>query len=108
MARVHRCRSDRGIKGLRPHTISKICALWLVALILLPFTAPFKTYELGNAATDRSHDGLPKDTTDSDEKLTAPSSWLLFSPVLNGLIVKHFTRLSQIEEHHLQYTILRL
>ena len=107
MARVHRCRSDRGIQSLR-RTISKICALWLVTLILLPFTAPFKTYELGNGASDRSHDWLPKDKTDSDDKLTAPSTWVLLSPALNGLIVKHFARLGQIEEHHLQYTILRL
>jgi hypothetical protein len=105
---VHRCRSDRGIQSLRPHTISKICALWLVTLILLPFTAPFKTYELGNAASDRSHDWLPKDKTDSDEKLTAPSSWLLFWPALNSRIVKHFARLGQIEEHQLHCTILRL
>ena len=106
--RVHRCRRGRTITILRRHTISKICALWLITLILTPFTAPFKSFDLANATSDRSHDGLPKDKTDSDQKVADPSDWFLFPPALNTIFVKPFARLSRIEVHQLQSTILRL
>jgi hypothetical protein len=106
--RVHRCWRGRRSVSLRRHTISRICALWLITLILLPFTAPFKSYDLGNSTSDRSHDGLPKDKTDSDQKVAAPSDWFLFPPARNIIVVKHFARVSPVKEHQLQSTVLRL
>jgi hypothetical protein len=106
--RVHRCWRGRRIISLPRLTISRICALWLITLILLPFTAPFKSYDLANSTSDRSHDGLPKDKTDSEQKVAGPSDWFLFPPARNTIVVKHFARLSLIEEHPLQSTILRL
>ena len=94
--------------GVRRHTISKICALWIVALILTPFTAPFKTYDLADARTDGTHDGLPKDKTAPDEKLTGPSDASLIPPSLNILIIKPLTRHDQNDARQPQSTILRV
>jgi hypothetical protein len=37
--------------------LSKVCATWLIVLVLLPFTAPFSTFDLADVLPDRS-DGL--------------------------------------------------
>jgi len=106
--RVHDCWSGQTITGVRRRMISRICALWLVTLILLPFTAPFKTYDLGTSSSHRSLDWLPKDNTDSDEKLPPPSDWFLIPRELNTVRLKASVPLSRIEEHQRQYTLLRL
>jgi hypothetical protein len=106
--RVHRCRSAKTIISLRRHRISRICAVWLVTLILLPFTAPFKTYDLGNSASDHPLEWLLKDNTDSDDKLAPPSDWFLIRPALNIVSPAPSDLLSWIEEHKSQYILLRL
>jgi hypothetical protein len=94
--------------SLRRRAISKIFALWIVALILTPFTAPFKTFDLSGARTAGSHDGLPKDKTAPDEKLTDQSDASLIPPSLNVIVVRPRTRHDQKAERQPQSTILRL
>src|ERR1700687_1923890 len=39
--------------------LSRLCALWLVAQILLPFTAPFPTCDLSDFLGSAHHHGAP-------------------------------------------------
>jgi hypothetical protein len=39
--------------------LSKFCAAWLVALVLLPFTAPFPTCDLSDFLGGTHHHGAP-------------------------------------------------
>ena len=88
--------------------VSKVCALSIITLVLIPFTAPFKTYELSGSRSDHAHDGLPKDKIDSDEKLVDLSGDSLTAPALNIFPVEPPTRPKQIGERQLQTTILRI
>jgi hypothetical protein len=45
---------------LRLHAIVKISAVWLVVLIVLPFTAPFAVMDLGNPTQTHQVQNLPK------------------------------------------------
>jgi hypothetical protein len=94
--------------SLRRHTISTVSALWLVALILLPFTAPFKTYDLFGSDTGHSHVGLVKDKIGSDEKVVDPADESPVPPFLNAIVIESFSSTNQIEEHPLQHAILRI
>jgi hypothetical protein len=94
--------------GLRRRTISKISALCLVALGLLPFTAPFKTFDFASSRSDGSHDSLPKDKVDPDEQLASPPDESLIPPHLTIVGVAPFTRPSQHEEHPFFSMALRL
>jgi hypothetical protein len=94
--------------SLRRHTISRVCALCLVALILLPFTAPFKTYDLFGSDTGHWHDGLVKDKIDSNEKVVGPADERPVPPFLNAIVFESFSSTNQIEEHPLQHAILRI
>ena len=91
------------------HTISSVCALWLVALILLPFTAPFKTLQdLFGSDTGHSHGGLVKDKIGSDEKVVGPADGSPAPPFLNEIVIESSSSTNQIEEHPLQHAILRI
>ena len=79
-----------------------------LALILVPFTAPFRTLDLANSHTDRSHDGLPKDKVGSDEKLVPPPAAFLGPPALTLVTVKAPARPQQIQPPPLLSTILRI
>ena len=87
-----------------------MCALWIVALVLIPFTAPFKTYELAGSPQDAasSHDGLPKDKVASDEKLAGLSHVSEFPPPLCVVVVSLVARQTDTGHHQLRSTILRL
>ena len=93
---------------LRRSAIAKIAALLLVALSLLPFSAPFKTFDLGSSHSDGSHDGLPKDKVDSDEQLAGPPGESLSPLHLTFVAVAPFVRPSQLEERPFSATVLRL
>ena len=47
---------------IRHHTLARLSAVWLTVLIVLPFTAPFATYDLSHG----QHEVLCKDKTDTD------------------------------------------
>jgi len=105
---VQRRRRARTISSLREHTISKIFALVFLALILVPFTAPFRTFELASSHSDRSHDGLPKDKVGSDEKLAALPAASVGPQALTIVAVKARVRPHQIQEPPRRSTILRI
>jgi hypothetical protein len=107
-AHVHRSRKGRRITRLRRHVISKLCALSIIALVLTPFTAPFKTYDLADSRSDHAHDALPKDKIGADEKLAGVSEESVAAPVLNIVSVEPSPRPSQIRERQLHATILRI
>ena len=95
LARVQRRRRARPISNLLGYTISKICALVFLALILVPFTAPFRTFELPSPHSDRSHNGLPKVKIGSDEKLVSSPAVSMGPPALTIVTVKAPARLDQ-------------
>jgi hypothetical protein len=105
---VHRPRKGPRLRGLRRHLISKVCALSIITLVLVPFTAPFKTYALVGSSNGHAHDGLPKYKIASDEKLVGVSNESLVEPAPNIVGIEPSTHLNQIEERQLQATILRI
>jgi hypothetical protein len=108
VAHVHRLGKGRRLKCLRQHLISKICSLSIITLVLVPFTAPFKTYGLAGPSSGHANDGLPKHKIESDEKLVGVLSSSLVAPVPNIVALEPSRRRSQIEERQLQATNLRL
>lgn len=102
------CRRKRTRIALRRRAIAKIAALFLVALSVLPFSAPFKTFDFASSHSDGSHDGLPKDKVDSDEQLASPPDDSLIPAHLTIVAVAPFVRPSQLEEHPFAATVLRL
>ena len=69
-------------RGQNDIVVSKISALWLVLLILLPFTAPFPTCDLadllGPSATNQ---GVPLPPVSPAASLAAPELSLLVPPL---------------------------
>ena len=105
---MHRPRKGRRLISLRRHLISRVCALFFITLVLVPFTAPFKTYALAGPSSGHANDGLPKAKVHSDEKLVGVSTESLVAPAPNIVAVDPSTRRNQIEERQLQVTILRI
>jgi hypothetical protein len=93
---------------LRGHAISQISALVFLTLILVPFTAPFKTFELHGSHRSGSQDGLPKDKISSSEKLVPQATGSLVPPTLTILTVKTAARRHQIQDPPFRSTILRI
>jgi hypothetical protein len=93
---------------LRQHAVSKICALWLLTLILTPFTAPFRTIDLNDSWKTGSHDALPKDKVASDESLASMPHGFPALPPPIAVIVTFFTLAAPFGLHQPQSTILRL
>ena len=107
---VRGCQTGRRIAGLRRRTISRVCALWIIGLILIPFTAPFKTYQLEGSGQNSasSHDGLPKDKAATDEKLAGVSHAAQLPPPFRVVVVSLVTRPTHFGQYHPPSTILRL
>ena len=79
-ARRHPARARRFLETRR-HAVSRLFALALIVLILLPFTAPFPTCELGGAQKTRPCDVVAKDKGFEDDLLPA-AAWSFTLPVL--------------------------
>jgi hypothetical protein len=95
---------------LRRHAVARFFSLAFIALILLPFTAPFPTYEL-DSAHGHPYDALPKEFKNklgSDESLILPSDCRLLLPALTDLFVEPFLCSDQLSDHPLHHTVLRL
>lgn len=101
-------RKGRRLIRLRRHLISRLCALSIITLVLIPFTAPFKTYGLAGPPSGHANDGLPKHKIASDEKLDGVFSSSLVAPVPIIVALEPSTYRNQIEERQLQVTNLRL
>ena len=52
----------------------------LLALILTPFTAPFRTFDLEHSSNSPSYDTMPKDKDGVDEKLMIAPALSLVAP----------------------------
>jgi hypothetical protein len=65
---------------VRRHATARISALWLIALILLPWTAPFRTFDLSHSSGHQRFETVPKDKADGD-------ATLLVKPATAGLPV---------------------
>jgi hypothetical protein len=101
-------RKRRIFASVRRHPISRVCAIWSIALIVIPFTAPFKTLDLGSPTSGHSQDGSPKDKTDSDNKVGEPVHVFLVTRAPSATGSLQFVRPDQIQEPPLQRAVLRL
>jgi len=79
-ARRHPVRARRLCEARRLG-VSRFFALALIVLILLPFTAPFPTCELGGAQKSRPCDAVAKDKGFEDHLLPV-ATWSFTLPVL--------------------------
>jgi hypothetical protein len=107
---VHRTRRAHRFQRLRRHAASRIFALAFIALILVPFTAPFPTYQF-DAAHGRPYDALPKEFKDklgSDDGLVLPSECQVTVPALTAHFILPTLRSDQISNQQLRHTVLRV
>jgi hypothetical protein len=95
---------------LRRHPIAKLSALVFIALILLPFTAPFPTYPV-DPGHSGPYDALPKEfknKLDSDDGLILPADIHVWLPALSELPVRLLPFAHQLISHPIHHTILRV
>jgi hypothetical protein len=92
----------------RRHAISRICAVWLMTLIILPFTAPFASYDLAHPGNHSSHDGLVKEKTASDKEVVAPPRLIVGPPALTVLAMAPTFPDSRYAERPLLFAVLRV
>jgi hypothetical protein len=81
-----------------------------IALILLPFTAPFPTY-LVDPGQSRPFEAVPKEfknTLDSDSGLILPLAAAVSLPALLELPVRVQSQSHQRADHRVHHTILRV
>jgi hypothetical protein len=110
-ARVHGLIGSHRLGRLRHHALTKICAVWFIVLILLPFTAPFPTYQLDHPSNGLPYDAIPKEVKNkigSDDEFALPSSWSTVPATLNVVFARHVPAFDQINSHPRQHTVLRL
>jgi len=111
LPRVHQRKGAHRVARLRQHSLSKLWALSFVVLILLPFTAPFPTYQLETSSTGHPYEATPKDVKDkaaSGDDLALPSEWVLVPPTLHVVDGRYLTRPTHPEGQPTQHTVLRL
>jgi hypothetical protein len=72
--------------------LSRIAAIWIATLILLPFTAPFSTYDLHDHSSNSPYDTLAKDQAKADDVAVFASSQI------RGLGLGAFTSLEPSRE----------
>jgi hypothetical protein len=101
-------RRARRIVRLRRSAIAKIIALWFVAMIVLPFTAPFQSYELAGSSSSSSQQALPKDKGGSDDKLVPPPESSLLPPATHVVVIERLTHSDQVDHHPVHHAVLRL
>jgi hypothetical protein len=107
---VHRSRRAHFFVRLRRHAIARLSALAFITLILLPFTAPFPTYQL-DPAHGHPCDALPKEyknKLDSDDGLILPSVGDGGIPALSQIIIRPIRSSNPIVDPPPQHTVLRL
>lgn len=81
---------------MRSHALSKAFAVFFITVILLPFTAPFPTFDLTGAMSTHALDCSDKIKTAADDlavmaaPVAEPSRWLIaseFVPVVTYRVV---------------------
>ena len=101
------CRGPR-IVSLRYRAIAKISAACLIVLSVLPFSAPFKTFDFVTHHSDSPAGSLPKDKVDSDDESVGVADESLIPPTLKFVVAAPLTCSSQLDCHPLPSTVLRL
>ena len=96
------------LAGLRAHLVSKLSAITFIVLILLPFTAPFRSFDLTRTPTHAS-DALPKEVKDKagSESALLPAHWSA-APLYEAVAVESRRCLSPVEELPLRHVALRI
>jgi len=91
-------------------TISRLLAIWLVVLIVLPFTAPWGVCDLGDLTRHQPphSDGLAKTNASPDETIVALPDCPVVGPVLEIVAVKSIDLADLIAPLPLRHTVLRL
>jgi len=98
-------------RRLRQHAIAKLSAIAFIALVLMPFTAPFPTYQLDSAHGSPFDAPLPKEfknKLDSDDGLILPSIDCTCVPGLSAVTIRPLLLSNLIVGPSLQHTVLRL
>jgi len=60
-------RPPQTLAAVRTHALSKAWAVFFIVLILLPFTAPFPTFDLGGTTSTHAVDCFDKTKTAADD-----------------------------------------
>jgi hypothetical protein len=81
----------------------RLVAVWMVTLIVLPFTAPFKTFDLGVATVEAGVDGSLAKPVPLPITLAAPSSP---QPAAQLEVVRSFAGGS--DHYRILHTVLRV
>jgi hypothetical protein len=90
-------------------TVSKVFAIWLVLLILLPFTAPWPTCELGDLKGNQaSHEGLAKTKLSPDDTLVPLTESASHQRGVNSGRVHAPAPDTQVTMSSLRHAILRI
>ena len=105
---MQRLRRGPRIVSLRHRAITKISAGCLIALSVLPFSAPFKTFDFATH-DNRCPDGsLPKDKADAGDESVGVADESPIPPPLKAVVVAVFVCSSQPDCHPLLSTVLRV
>jgi hypothetical protein len=87
--------------------LSRLAATVLITSILLPFTAPFKTYELTSSRKDQSGDQFYKDKL-SDDKVVVGGDRGVAPAALTVVAATEPSAADQIIAHRILVTVLRI
>jgi hypothetical protein len=105
---MQRLRRGPRIVSLRHRAIAKIAAGCLITLSVLPFSAPFKTFDLAAHDSHCPDGSLPKDKADSGDESVGVTDESLIPPPLRTVVVAVFVCSSQQDSHPLLSTVLRV
>ena len=105
---MHRAGRGPRIGSLRHRAIAKISAACLIVLSVLPFSAPFKTFDFVTHHGNGPDGSPPKDKIDSGDESVGVVDTSLIPPTLKAVVVAPFTRSSQLDSHPPASTVLRV
>ena len=98
------------IMPVATRTISRLLAIWLVVLIVVPFTAPWGVCDLADLTGHQpSHsDGLAKPNVSPDETIVALTNCTFVGPVLQIVADRSIHLADLIAVAPRRHTVLRL
>jgi hypothetical protein len=105
---MQRLRKGPRIASLRRRAIARIAAGCLVILGVLPFSAPFKTFDFAAHDSHCPEGNLPKDKADCGDDSVDVTDESLIPPPLKAVFVAVFACSSQCDSHPLLSTVLRV
>lgn len=106
---MRRITRQQRLAGLRAHLVSKLSAITFIVLILLPFTAPFRSFDLTRTPTHAS-DALPKEVKDKtgSECALLPAHWSASAPLPETAPVESHRCPDSLDERPLRHVALRI